>query len=274
MGCGNLSPRSAVVQVKRVQRCWRSLWLTSRKESPKTALLLPIRGLLFVLAARGSLHMTRRLYPCERPAFLTGTSAEYLGCRPLPSVLCGRPNVVLLGPLGCGKTTVAWFIAGPDALYLDKHGTQNALVAHVRRGSWSDRLSTAPNLILDGPVWLSHRPAAVDALRDLLDKRESEGLRTVVIQDPRGGSVYPLISERAPGSTVLVGLRFPEGRSRRRFVRTLVDELGVPPALGYGLLSLQPWTYQRVAEEVRRRIRQQGNSPANADPGSADSVHA
>jgi hypothetical protein len=40
------------------------------------------------------------------------------------------------------------------------------------------------------------------------------------------------------------------------------------------LLSLQPWTYQRVAEEVRRRIRQQGNSPANADPGSADSVHA
>lgn len=216
--------------------------------------------------------MTRRSYSCSRPAFLTGTSAEYLGRRPLPGVLCGRPNVVLLGPPGCGKTTVAWFIAGPEALYLDKHGTQNALVAHVRRGSWSTRLSTTPALILDGPVWLSHRPAAVDALRDLLDVREAAGLRTVLIQDPRGGSVYPLISERSPGSTVLVGLRFPEGRSRRRFVRAHVADLGVDPAFGYGLLSLNPWTYQRVAEEVHRRIRLQGNAPTDTDPADIVSV--
>lgn len=197
--------------------------------------------------------MTSPRYSCARPALLTGTSGEYLGKRPLPRIVRERPNVVLLGSAGVGKTTVAHFLGGPEARYLDKHGTQNELVNHVRTGRWSERLLTAPSLILDGPVWLDHRPAVVRALRELVDSRQKQGLRTLIVQDPGGGTVHPIIADRAPGSTVTIGLRFPVGRSRKRYVRQQLAELDLPRELGHGLSSLPGWSYQRVRDELERR---------------------
>jgi hypothetical protein len=198
-------------------------------------------------------HRSTRRQESARPAFLTGTSAEFLGDRPLPRVLLVRPHIVVLGPAGSGKTRVARRLAGPDARYLDRRATQNALVQQVRKGRWNDDLADAAALVLDGPVWLAHRPAAVHALRDLLDLREAAGRRTILCQDPGGGSVYPLIDGRIPGSTVLLGLRFPEGRGRRRHARRLCDERGWDADLASGLERLEPWSYDRVRAELEAR---------------------
>lgn len=162
--------------------------------------------------------------------------------------------MVLLGPTGAGKTVVAKRLAGPNARYMDRHSTQSALVAHVRHRAWAADLRSAPALILDGPVWLSHRPAAIRAFRELLDRRGEDGLRTFVCQDPHGGSVYPLVDGRTPGSTVLVGLRFPEGRrGRRRFALRMCAQLGLPPSAAGGLEKLQPWNYRAVVDALRVR---------------------
>ena len=180
-----------------------------------------------------------------------------------------RNHIVILGPPGCGKTSVAWHLCGPEAVYLDKHALQNAIVTHVRRGSWPSELLRARALILDGPVWLSHRPAAVIALRDLLDHRELAGLRTVIVQDPRGGSVYTLIDERPPGSTVLIGLRFPEGRSRKRYIRSVLDRMGMDHSLGHGLRHMTPWTYAGVTEAIEARVFELRQAAPVVEPVSA-----
>lgn len=209
--------------------------------------------------------MARPKPSSTRPALLTGTSTEYLGLRPLPRVLVERPHVVVLGPPASGKTTVAQRLAGPGARYLDRHATQNALVHQVRHRRWAEELRSAAALVLDGPVWLIHRPAAVQALRALLDHREAAGLRTFLCQDPNGGSVYPLIDHREPGSTVFVGLRFPEGRrGRTRFARRACEARGLPAELATGLDRLDPWTYTRVLDALRARAAARGLAPSHA----------
>ena len=190
------------------------------------------------------------------PAFITGTSSEYLGKRPLPRVLRGRRAVFVLGPSGVGKSSVARRIAGPRALTLDTREVQNALVEQVALGGWSAELLDAPELILDGPVWLRHRPAAVEALRDLLKTRARGGHRTLVCQLDSDGSIHEVVAEMEPGSVVVMGLRYPKGpRGRLRFARRMCDAIDLPRTAARGTDIIDPWGYDAVVEMLAERRR-------------------
>jgi hypothetical protein len=199
-----------------------------------------------------------------RPALLTGTSSEYLGRRPFPRILRDRHTVVVLGPGGVGKTAVAQRLANPagiadgravpigELVYLDTNAVQDALVARVATRAWSDRLVEARSLVLDGPVWLRNRPAAVAALCELIRARADACRRTLIVQNEEDCSVDTLIASMEPGEIVVIGLRFPKGpRGRLRFARRACDELGIARTAARGTDLIEPWGYARVIDFLR-----------------------
>jgi len=196
---------------------------------------------------------------CTRPALLTGTSSEYLGKRALPRILRERRVVVVLGPSGVGKTRVALRIADGEALVLNAKEVQEALIERVGQRRWADRLLQAPSLVLDGPVWLRNRPAAVDALCELLYACSDAGVRTLVCQGSSDASVEELMGRMPAGSLAVIGLRFPKGtRGRLRFARRACDGLALPRTAARGTDSLEPWGYAQVMDALREWKPPQG----------------
>ncbi len=180
------------------------------------------------------------------PAFVSGTSAEFLGAKPLPRATRGRPLLFVLGPRGAGKSSVARRILGQGALELSDADLSAAVAERPRRRAWSPLLVQAPALILDGPCFLERRPGVVRALAELLSQRARDGLRTAVT-DPDDGSALRALADAVEvklRATVL--LRFPVGRGRRRFATQICDELGLDRALARGTASLEPWSYGAV----------------------------
>ncbi len=186
------------------------------------------------------------------PAFLTGTSTEYLGRRPLPRAVRDGFSILVLGPRGVGKSCVSERIVGRDAVTLETSQLHDVIIDRVRNGQWDARLLDTPSLILDGPAWLGQRRGVLRVLAELLGARAERGGRTVVIQCDADGSALEIIPRMAPGSVVVVGLRFPGGaRGRLRFARRLCDELGVPRSRARGTELIEPWGYPAVAEALR-----------------------
>jgi hypothetical protein len=178
---------------------------------------------------------------------LTGTSSEFLGKRALPNILRDRPTVFLLGPAGAGKTSVALRLTQPRPVYLDRRLLEDALVHRVRTREWPQNVVDAPGLVLDGPVWLQTRPAIVRVLGELLRDRSSRRRRTMICQPDHDGSVNLLMDEVEPGSTVVLGLRFPMGRrGRARFASRVCDQLSIPRSAAKGTETLEPWGYAQV----------------------------
>lgn len=191
------------------------------------------------------------------PGFVTGTSSEYLGQRPLRKIFRERPVVVILGPAGSGKTSVARRIAGDGDVpvtYVDTKALADAVVQCARDGKWAARLIKAPRLVLDGPTWLRKRPGVVDMLLLLLETRRVAGLRTVVCDGTSDGSVEELMARAPAGTTVVLGLRLPTSRSGRlRFARRLCQTMDLPRTMARGTDALEPWGYAEVAAELRRK---------------------
>lgn len=192
------------------------------------------------------------------PVLLSGTSSEYLGRKPLPRALRIRPVIVLAGPPGVGKTTVARRIAGEDALLLDGNALHRATVERVRRQAWSGPFLEAERLILDGPVFLSRRPGATLAIRELIRRRAELRRITVLCEgSPRDGSVGLLMDAVGPELRATVTLRFPVGRGRLRITRHICQSVGVEPRLATGVARMEPWSYQSALEAVRALATQQ-----------------
>ena len=205
--------------------------------------------------------------PVARPSLLTGTSSEFLGRRALPRVLAERAVVFVLGDPGSGKSSVGARIAHgrarAPALVIDTRGLQNAMVDRVAQLRWSERLLTVPALLLDGPVWLRNRPAAVDVLCELLHARSRAGLTTVVCQSVEDCSIEVLMPRMEPGSLAVVGLRFPKGeRGRLRFARRACDELDLPRTAARGTELIEPWGYAQVIDSLR--VQRTGVLPPSA----------
>lgn len=197
--------------------------------------------------------MPRNRYRPQAPAFLAGTSTEFLGEKSHPRVLRSRAVVVILGPARVGKTSVALAIAGERAVRLDTHRVQEALLNRVREGRWHEMLTEAHTLVLDGPVWLRGRPGVVTLLAELIHSRAERDRRTIICQDDEDGSIAELVAVLRPGLLVTLGLRFPSGmRSKTRFAHRMCDRYGAPRDSVRGTAHLKPWRYEKVVEIVRR----------------------
>jgi len=214
------------------------------------------RGLLpFGTVLSRPSRMTKKSKPT--PSLITGTSSEFLGRRPLPRLLAERHVVIVMGPPRVGKSRVGRRLAAlggsEPAEVMDTHGLDAALVERIRSGVWADTLEQAPAVVIDGPVWLRNRPSVVRLLVELATARAGGGHRTVFCQRMADGSAEELMGALPPGSTVVIGLRFPKGRtSRLSIARRRCDELGLPLERATKSHDLAPWTYDALDEYLSR----------------------
>ena len=160
--------------------------------------------------------------------------------------------MVVIGPPRVGKSRVARRLAGEAALVLDTHDLDTAVVDRIRDGDGPAAVRDAEGLVLDGPVWLKNRPSVVKLLVELATRRSSAKRRTVFCQRMSDGSVEELMGAMPPGTTAVVGLRFPRGRqSRLAIAERRCEELGLPLERAAGAHDLEPWTYDALDEHLR-----------------------
>jgi len=207
------------------------------------------------------------------PAFVSGTSSEFLGKRPLPRAARSRPLVFVLGPPGVGKSAVALRLLGNcrspggdgagsahDVLHLSGTQLHDALTNQARRRSWRDDIRHAPCLILDGPCYLHRRPAVVRVLRDLLRLRAQDGLRTMVCEGVDRSPMTELMDAVDSEDRAVVALRFPVGRGRRRYAVRVCQDLEIDSRHAALTDDLDPWTYGAVIDRlmaVREGLRKE-----------------
>jgi hypothetical protein len=183
----------------------------------------------------------------EDSGLITATSGEFLGRRPLPRVLRQRLLVSVCGPRCVGKSSVAAVIADDKARILDDRGLHQATVWRIRQRRWSRAVLEVPCLVIDGPVFLSERPAAAGLVAQLIQQRVQAGLRTVLVEGPVvDGSVQLLMDAVAPEQRITLTLRFPVEGGRLRFAQRVCEELGLSRRLARDTLALSPWCYQAV----------------------------
>jgi hypothetical protein len=186
------------------------------------------------------------------PSLITGTSSEFLGRRPLPRIVVERNVVIVMGPPRVGKSRVARRLATliDDAVQvMDTHDLDAALVERIRTGAWAPSIEGNEALVVDGPVWLRNRPSVVRLLVELATGRAEAGRRTVFCQRMADGSAEELMGALPPGSSVVIGLRFPKGRtSRLSIARRRCEELGVPMERAVRSHDITPWTYDALDE--------------------------
>ncbi len=202
----------------------------------------------------------------SEPAHYTRTASEFLGRRPLPTVIRDRSLVFLFGPGGVGKTTVAARLAQARAtpgtvvepLVVDGPALRAHLVGRARNGRFAAPLEHAPSLIVDGVDCLYGREGAVGFFGGLLGTRCAAGHRTVVVQGCADDSLALLYSSVPPECRASVLLRFPVGRGRRRFVQAECRERGVPFTAARGLVTAEPWTYAGIRASIAMLVAGEG----------------
>ena len=194
----------------------------------------------------------------QRVALLGGTSSEYLGRRPLPRLLVERSFVLVLGPRGVGKTSVARRVLTKNALVLKGTGLHDAAAAAVRRGKWPEELLAAKGLLIDGPTLLSRTPGVTRLLQGLIRERSSRGNRTVVCQGDGDDSVLLLVQESEVQNQVTLNLRYPQGRGKVRFAARVCEELGIDRRYSRVVQPEDHWTYLKVIRALKRIKRDGG----------------
>ena len=178
------------------------------------------------------------------PAFLSGTSQVYLGRRPAPRVVRQRPVLLLMGPPGVGKSSVARQVMGPAAVELTGPALLAESASALQKRGWSEALLGAPTLILDLPAFLERRPGFARTVSELVLARVQAGLRTALIE-PEDGQLLSGLAELIPTehrATVL--LRYPVGRGRKRHAQRLCKELGLPLGLSAVGARVEPWSWE------------------------------
>lgn len=197
----------------------------------------------------------RRKSQKSPPAVLAGTSSQFLRARSLPKILRSRLVVVVLGPRGVGKTSVAKRILGGVPLVLRGDRLHAACAKAVRRGRWPDDVATAPRLVLDGPEFLNRRKGVLRLLHELLVQRTQLGVATVACQGSDDTVLY-LLDAVEPRLRCTVNLRMPSQTGRRRFLRQVASQQGVPWERAREVRVDEPWTYRKVSRSVHRLRRQ------------------
>ncbi len=146
-----------------------------------------------------------------------------------------------------GKSSVAAKIAGDKARIVDDRGLHQASVWRIRKRRWSKALLEQPCLVIDGPVFLSQRPAVAKMVAALIKQRVEAGLRTVLVEGPvDDGSVQLLMDAVPPEARITLTLRFPVEGGRLRFAQRVCDELGLDRRQARETLALDRWCYAGV----------------------------
>lgn len=197
-------------------------------------------------ASRFAVPATVRSGRPEEPAFISGTSTEFLGRKPLPRAVRYRPLVFVLGPRSVGKTRVARHLLSEDARVLTHRELNDAATARVRTREWSRALLDPPSLLVEGPCFLGARPGYAKAVRELLALRVQAGRRTFVTESSAGTGLKELVDVVAPEQRATIVLRFPVGRGRRRYAARVCRELGIDTRHARSAAVLEPWTYDVV----------------------------
>ncbi len=201
--------------------------------------------------SRHDLPTTVRPGRPEEPAFVSGTSTEFLGRKPLPRAVRYRPLVFLLGPIAVGKSTVARHLLPDSAVVLQHRQLLDAVNDRVLRRRWAPRLLSAPAMIVEGPSFLGARPGFARAVRELLAQRVGAGRRTFVTESGAGTGLKELVDVVAPEQRATIALRFPVGRGRRRYAVRVCKELGLDTRHARVAAQLEPWSYDAVEETLR-----------------------
>jgi GTPase SAR1 family protein len=163
--------------------------------------------------------------------------------------------IVITGPEGVGKTSVAQRIVGEDALRLDDTAVHRATVRWLKQDAWDTELAAAPELIIDGPVFLPQRLGAARALADLVRRRTCAGLRTVLCEGGLAdGSVALLMDAVELNQRVTLTLRFPKGGGRRRFAQRMCDARGLDRSLVRSTMGIEPWSYAMVIARLDAKV--------------------
>ena len=200
-------------------------------------------------------------------ALLGGTSSEYLGKRPLPKLLSERPFIVILGPRGVGKTSVAKRVLGRNPVVLKGQVLHDAAASAVRRRRWPEQMLDCPALLIDGPTLLSRRPGVTRLLQELIRERAERGLRTAVCQGDGDDSVLLLADEGDVQQRVTLNLRYPQGRGRVRFAARVCEELGLDRRYARTVQPDGLWTYLKVIRSLKKIERDGGEFHAEAVHG-------
>ncbi|MEC7241768.1 MAG: hypothetical protein VXW32_11065 [Myxococcota bacterium] len=203
----------------------------------------------------------------QRVALLGGTSSEYLGRRPLPQLLVSRSFVLVLGPRGVGKTSVAKRVLGKNPLVLKGAALHDAAASAVRRGRWPLEVLDAPDLLIDGPTLLSRRPGVTRLLQALIRERSGRGHRTAVCQGDGDDSVLLLAQESEVQNQVTLNLRYPQGRGRIRFAARVCEELGIDRRYARLVQPEDRWTYLKVIRALKKIKRDGGEFSAGSGHG-------
>ncbi len=166
--------------------------------------------------------------------------------------------MVVLGPRGVGKSSVARRVLGARPLVLRGQALQDAAARAVQRKRWADDILAAPGLVIDGPTYLHRRPGAVRLWMALIRERCERGNRTVVCGVEEDESAVLLLDAIPPEGRVTLNLRYPVGRGRRRFACRVCDELGLERQHGKVEIS-EPWTYLKVMRALKKLVRDIGS---------------
>jgi hypothetical protein len=193
---------------------------------------------------------------------IAGTSSEFLGRKPLPRAVRERPLVVLAGPPGSGKATVALrFVGEEPVVRLSAAEAEAAALEAVRRKGWSEALQGAPALVVVAPPGVE-RPGLARALAALVRARVEAGRRTVLLAPEAARWLGPPFEGIDPVLRATVLLRFPVGRGRRRFEQRACAELGLPAAALRSYTPPEPWTYAAVRAALGALTGAGGAPPA------------
>ena len=147
-------------------------------------------------------------------SFLSGTYTEFLGKKSLPQAFYNRSILFLLGPAGSGKTMVARSLMGEETLRFIQKEVLQLLATRILLRKWRADLLEAPNLIVEIPCFLEHRPQVMQFLSELFLLRADRGVRTAVLDSEDNASLQGLLERIDSDKRATLLLRIPEGRGR------------------------------------------------------------
>ncbi|MEO1530385.1 MAG: DnaA/Hda family protein, partial [Planctomycetota bacterium] len=190
-------------------------------------------------------RLARERMEASLPFFVAGDENRLVAC------VCQSETVVelaqpllIIGPQGCGKTTIALHLAAKLARGLDRAGDLSAIryytasdfareyadsVAADDIEHFREAIDEAPVLVVDDIQVLAGKSAAQDELAMRLDRRISLGMRTILTSkrlpsETRG--VRPQLASRTVMG-LTVPIRLPTSETRRALLKELALFRGV-----------------------------------------------